>query len=68
MLDYVDTDFVVYCLDKMSERTSIIKFQHVEILNTFFSQNPVAQEEFFERLSAADITRDDELFFMQRSL
>ncbi|MGN0350560.1 MAG: nucleoid-associated protein [Roseburia sp.] len=32
----------------------------------FFSQNPAAQEEFFERLSTADISRDDELSLSEK--
>ena len=32
----------------------------------FFSQNPAAQEEFFERLSVADISRDDRLSLSEK--
>lgn len=32
----------------------------------FFSQNPAAQEEFFERLSAADISRDEKLSLSEK--
>lgn len=37
-----------------------------ELGKKFFSKNPVAQEDFFERLSAVDISRDEKLSLSER--
>lgn len=67
-LYYSDED----AMDTHISATMYEELQNDKILSVenlgkkFFSQNPVAQEEFFERLSAADITRDDELSLSEK--